>query len=69
MKRSLKLRREVLTDLNGSDLRAVGGGTTKVVDDLLYGSRLDYISCWWWQCIVRDSLRECVDTDVRTTTS
>lgn len=59
MKRSLSLRREALTELPTTDLAAVAGGLPTVAD---CGSNLDYISCHWWQCILRRTVRECVDT-------
>jgi hypothetical protein len=45
-RRTLRLRRETLTDLTDRDLRDVAAG-----DHPTWYSCLDYISCYWWQCV------------------
>lgn len=54
-RRMLALKREVLQELGHADLNAVVGGTRTVLDPT-GASCLDYISCWPWQCLLRDTL-------------
>lgn len=62
MNRRLSLRREVLSELSDSDLRAVAGGETT---QQLSFSCLTVVSCFPLQCVTRypTLCRECVQTE------
>lgn len=47
VRRTLALKREVLQELAPSDLAGVVAGA----QDQTNASCLDYISCWWYQCV------------------
>lgn len=53
-RRTLALRREVLQELTDADLNGVAAGA--VTTRPTAASCLDYISCWWWQCVTRETL-------------
>lgn len=44
--RKLTLKQEALQELTSGELDAVVGAAQQT-----QYSCLDYISCWWWQCI------------------
>ena len=53
MTRKLSLARDVLHELTSEELAGVAGGNTNV-------SCLDYLSCWFYQCLPTFD-RRCID--------